>query len=156
MRMRNLDAIDRRILSMLQDNGKATNKEIANDLGMSITPIYERIKKMEEAGYIRSYTAIVDKDMLGYKLIAYCQVKLDVHKRQFLKQFEQEVDQLDEVVECYHMTGQDDYLLKVIVKDMSDYQHFISDKLAALDNIGSVRSSFVMTEVKWQVSVPVE
>jgi len=154
--MRNLDAIDRRILSMLQDNGKATNKEIANDLGMSITPIYERIKKMEEAGYIRSYTAIVDKDMLGYKLIAYCQVKLDVHKRQFLKQFEQEVDQLDEVVECYHMTGQDDYLLKVIVKDMSDYQHFISDKLAALDNIGSVRSSFVMTEVKWQVSVPVE
>jgi len=156
LRMRNLDAIDRRILSMLQDNGKATNKEIANDLGMSITPIYERIKKMEEAGYIRSYTAIVDKDMLGYKLIAYCQVKLDVHKRQFLKQFEQEVDQLDEVVECYHMTGQDDYLLKVIVKDMSDYQHFISDKLAALDNIGSVRSSFVMTEVKWQVSVPVE
>ncbi len=154
--MRNLDAIDRRILSMLQDNGKATNKEIANDLGMSITPIYERIKKMEEAGYIRSYTAIVDKDMLGYKLIAYCHVKLDVHKRQFLKQFEQEVDQLDEVVECYHMTGQDDYLLKVIVKDMSDYQHFISDKLAALDNIGSVRSSFVMTEVKWQVSVPVE
>ncbi len=153
--MRNLDAIDRRILTMLQNNGKSTNKEIASDLGMSITPIYERIKKMEEAGYIKSYTAVVDKDMLGYKLVAYCHIQLEVHKRDHIKQFEKEVGQLDEVVECYHIAGMYDYLLKVIVKDMEAYQDFITNKLAAVKNIGNVQSSFVMTEVKWQVSVPV-
>ena len=153
--MKKLDAIDHRILTMLQENGKSTNKEIANDLGMSITPIYERIKKMEEAGYIRSYTAIVDRSMLGYELTAFCHVKLQAQHRPFLKRFEQQVDQLDEVSECYHVTGPYDYFLKAVVKDISDYQHFITDKLAALDNIGEVQSSFVLTEVKWKINVPI-
>jgi len=154
--MKKLDTTDRRILTMLQENGKSTNKEIAKDLGMSITPIYERIKKMEEAGYIRGYAAMVDRAMLGYDLMAYCHVKLQAHHRPFLKRFEQQVDQLDEVAECYHLTGLYDYMLKVIVKDISDYQHFITDKLAALENIDQVQSSFVLTEVKWQINVPVD
>ncbi|TXB62262.1 Lrp/AsnC family transcriptional regulator [Phaeodactylibacter luteus] len=154
--MKALDAIDRRILTMLQANGKATNKEIAGVLGMSITPIYERIKKMEEAGYIKAYAAVVDRDLLGFKLVAYCNVQLKEHSKEYLEQFESQIASLEEVSECYHIAGMFDYLLKVHVQDVEAYRAFLADKLAALDNIGNVQSSFVMKPVKWQLSLPVE
>jgi len=154
--MKALDAIDRRILTMLQDNGKATNKEIASVLGMSITPIYERIKKMEDAGYIKKYTTVVDKDMLGYHLMAFCNVRLKEHTKEYLERFEEQIAELPEVSECYHIAGNFDYLLKVTVVDMEVYHFFITTKLATLDNIGHVQSSFVMKEVKWEINVPIE
>ncbi|MEQ8706333.1 MAG: Lrp/AsnC family transcriptional regulator [Phaeodactylibacter sp.] len=154
--MKALDAIDRRILTMLQANGKATNKEIANVLGMSITPIYERIKKMEDAGYIKKYTTVVDKEMLGYHLMAFCNVRLKEHTKENLERFEQQVAELSEVSECYHIAGNFDYLLKVTVVDMEVYHFFITTKLATLDNIGHVQSSFVMKEIKWEINVPIE
>lgn len=150
-----LDQMDRRILDLLQEDAKYTHKEIATQLGMTTTPVYERIKKLEGNGYIRGYVALVDKTMLGYTLVAYTNVSLKEHSHKFLHQFEAEVHTLPEVIECYHIAGMYDYLLKVIAGDMAAYQDFIVNKLAALDNIGNVQSSFVMTEIKYSTRLPV-
>lgn len=151
--MKALDQMDRRILQMLQEDAKYTNKEIAAHLGMTTTPVFERIKKLEELGYIHKYVALVNKEQLGFALVAFCDVSLKEHTKAYIKKFEAEVLSLQEVIECYHIAGMYDYLLKVVIKDMAAYQDFIINKLAALENIGQVQSSFVMTEVKYSTEL---
>ncbi|MCP3928448.1 MAG: Lrp/AsnC family transcriptional regulator [Bacteroidetes bacterium] len=151
--MNGLDATDKRILQLLQENAKLTNKEIAGKLGMSVTPIYERIKRLERGGVIKKYVAIVDKAKVGLPLVAFCNVSLKEHSQQYILRFEKEVHSLTEVIECYHVAGMFDYLIKVIIKDMEAYQYFIVHKLAALDNIGQVQSSFVLTNIKYSTIV---
>ncbi|MCG8328942.1 MAG: Lrp/AsnC family transcriptional regulator [Chitinophagales bacterium] len=146
--MRTIDATDKRILNLLQENAKYTIKEIASQLGMSTTPVYERIKRLEDQAYITSYTAIIDKKKLGYKLVAFCNVQLKEHAQEYLIRFESEAWKLEEVVECYHIAGMYDYLLKIVISDMEAYQNFIVNKLAKLQNIGNVQSAFVMSEIK--------
>ncbi len=154
--MINIDPTDRRILQMLQENADYTNKEIAAKLGMSTTPIFERIKKMKMNGVIKRVIAIVDKKALGKTLTAYCNVSLKVHAKDFLEKFEQDVAELKEVQECYHIAGQYDYMLKVNTKDIDTYQRFITKKLAGLENIGNVQSSFVMKEIKHTYAIEAE
>lgn len=154
--MRAIDPTDMRILNLLQEDAHLTNKEIAAQLGLSTTPVFERIKRLEEDGIISQYVALVNRQKLDYALLAFCNVSLKEHSRNFLKQFENEVRSLKEVIECYHVAGMFDYLLKVVVKDMDAYQDFIVNKLAALDNIGNVQSSFVMTEIKYSTRLWVE
>ena len=149
-----MDRIDSEILKALQANAKLTNKELAAQLGLTITPVYERIKKLEKEGYISHYAAIVNPEMVDLGLQVFCSVSLKDHQREFIEQFERDVVALEEVVECYHIGGRFDYLLKVIVKDMNTYRKFVSEKLAELDNIGNVQSSFVMSEIKRSTSVP--
>jgi len=151
--MKPLDAIDLRILDLLQQDAKLTNKEIGAQLSMTTTPVYERIKKLEENGYISQYVALVDRKKLGYPLVAYCNVSLKEHSNNYLQIFEREVLSLDEVIECYHIAGLYDYMLKVLARDMGSYQNFIVNKLAKLENIGNVQSSFVMTEVKYSTKI---
>jgi len=151
--MKTLDPIDLRILDLLQQDAKLTNKEIAGQLGMTTTPVYERIKKLEESGYIKKYVALIDKEKMGYGLMAFCNVSLKEHSNAFIKTFESEILSLDDVVECHHIAGSFDYLLKVVAKDMTTYQDFIVNKLASLENIGNVISSFVMTEVKYSTHI---
>ena len=143
-----IDATDAGILRLLQSNAKMRMKDIADQLGMTITPIYERIKKMERNGVIVNYTIHVDEKCLGYQLTAYCSVSLKEHSKTGLQQFEEEIMHLSQVLECNHLSGNFDYLLKVVVKDMVDYQSFISNQLAGLENIGQVQSYFVMKSVK--------
>lgn len=142
-----LDALDLRILDLLQDDAYATHKEIAAKLNMTTTPVFERIKRMERDGIIRKYTAVLDRQKLGLKLVAFCDVQLKEHSTPYLEKFEQEIQSIKEVQEVYHIAGMYDYLLKVVVKDMESYQDFVSKKLASLDNIGRVQSSFVMKEI---------
>lgn len=149
-----IDATDRNLLKLLQVNGKLKIKELAEELGMTTTPVFERIKRLEREGYITGYTARVDQKKLGYSLVVLCTVSLQAHRVNSIMEFEEQIQQLPEVVECYHTTGQSDYLLKVVVKDMAAYQHFISRKLAALNNIGKVQSSFVMNIVKQSAHLP--
>ena len=148
-----LDPIDRRILGFLQEDAKMTHKEIASRLKMTTTPVYERVKRMERKGIIEKYVALTDQKMLGFHLTAFCNVTLKEHATAYLKRFEEDVQSLSEVVECYHLAGLYDYLLKVIVKDMDTYQKFVAKKLAGLDNIGRVQSAFVMTEIKHSTSL---
>lgn len=150
-----LDAADRAILQLLQEDAFATNKEIAAKLHLSATPVFERIKRLEKEGFIAGYTTLLNRQSLGLSLLIYCEVSLKEHKRAFLETFEREIALLPEVMECHHITGSFDYLLKVVAQDMGDYQHFLKEKLAALDNIGRVESHFVMTEVKNTTRLPV-
>lgn len=143
-----LDKIDLKIIHLLQKDAKMKIKEIAHELGMTNTPIFDRIKKLENSGVITGYSATINKEKVGLYLVAFCSITLDKHNEANINQFEKEVGNLEEVIECYHIAGMVDYLLKVVSKDMTQYQAFIAKKLAALDNIGRVQSSFVMTPIK--------
>jgi Lrp/AsnC family transcriptional regulator, leucine-responsive regulatory protein len=143
-----MDATDRLIIGLLQHDAKLTNKEIADKIGKSVTPVYERIRKLEKEGLIRAYVALIDRRKAGISLLAYTNVQLKEHSFPMLKAFEKAIVKLDEVMECNHMTGSYDYLLKIAVQDMNQYQDFIINKLSRLANIGTVQSSFVMNEIK--------
>lgn len=150
-----LDKIDLQIINLLQKDAKMKIKEIAADLNMTNTPIFDRIKKLETAEVITGYKAQVDKEKVGLHLVAFCSITLDKHNQNNIKQFELEIKKLEEVIECYHIAGMVDYLLKVVAKDMAAYQSFIATQLAAIDNIGRVQSSFVMTAIKEDSSLPI-
>lgn len=143
-----LDETDYKILHLLQEDALITNKEIAARLGLTTTPVHERIKRMERDGVIQKYTAVLDRRKLDKNLIVFVNVSLKEHAKEFLEKFENDVQLLSEVVECYCISGDSDFLLKIIVKDMDEYRSFILNKLAALSNIGNAQSHFVVTEVK--------
>ena len=149
-----VDEIDSKILTLLQKDGKMTFKEIANELDLTTTPVYERIKKMEKNGVIQSYKAIVDRRKLGLQLLVFCNVSLKEHQASFLDNFENDIVNFPEVISCYHIAGMYDYLIQLTVKDMDEYQVFISKKIANINNIAKVQSSFVMTEVKTNQDLP--
>ena len=151
-----LDPTDKAILRLLQSNGKYTIKEIAAQLNLTSTPIFERIKRLENDGYIESYKAILNRKKIGLSLLVFCNVSLKSHEASFISQFEKDIHQFDEIIECYHVGGTYDYLIKVTVQDMDAYQYFVAKKLASIENIGQVQSAFVMTEVISTANLPVQ
>lgn len=150
-----LDAADRSILRLLQEDAFLTTKEIAQRVNMSVTPVFERIKRLEREGYVLRYAALLDRHKVQLPLLVFCDVSLREHNRNYLLRFEQEVTELPEVIECHHIAGAFDYLLKVVARDMDDYQRFVKEKLAALENIGRVQSHFVMSEIKQLAILPI-
>jgi len=149
-----IDAIDRKILSLLQEDAKLTTQELADRLNLTKTPVFERIKKLEREGFIEGYSARLNREKLDLGLMVFCNVTLDAHQYKFLEVFERDVQELREVVACYHTGGTYDYLLQVIVPDMNAYYDFVTNKLARLDNIHNVQSAFVMKEIKGFVGLP--
>ena len=143
-----IDELDKRILKHLQEDSKKTNKEIANDLKLSVTAIYERIKKLERDGVISKYVALVNPESVGKGFMVLCQIKLIQHKKDILTKFEKDITSLPEVIECLHVSGDYDYILKVLVKDMDEYRDFMVAKLTSLDHIGSTKSVFTINKVK--------
>lgn len=143
-----MDTTDKKLLSYLQKDCKQTNKELSAKLGLSVTAVYERIKKLEREGVINQYVGLLDKDKVGMGFVVFCMIKLVKHAKEYLTKFEREVKQLDEVLECYHVSGDYDYLLKVIVKDMPHFRSFMVTKLTTIQHIGSTHSSFTISEVK--------
>ena len=143
-----LDKIDKKILSILSSNSKMGNKEIAAEIGLSITPTFERIKRLERHGVIKNYVAILDKKKIDKGLHVLCQVSLKAHNLDLLVGFEDKIVHLHEVNSCYHIAGNYDYLLSIEVKDMDEYQEFLKQKLASIPNIANVQSSFVMSTLK--------
>jgi DNA-binding Lrp family transcriptional regulator len=150
-----LDELDRKLLELVQTDAKMTIKELAEQLHLSTTPVFERVKRLEKEGYIDRYVAVLNRKKVGLGLLVMCDVSLKEHNRDYIQQFESAVRQLKEVMECYHIAGAFDYLLKVVVTDMDAYQQFVKEKLATLDNIGRVQSYFVMTEVKSSTRIQV-
>lgn len=143
-----LDAIDKKILGLLQADSKKTNKELSNSLNLSVTAVYERIRKLEREGVISKYVALVDPGKVEKTFTAFCQIKLVQHTKSNVTEFEAQVARLPEVLECFNISGEYDYLLKVMVRDMNAYREFILNKLTALDHIGSTQSTFVISRVK--------
>lgn len=143
-----LDIKDKALLALLQKDAKQTHKQLSLKLNLSVTAVYERIKKLERAGVINSYVALVDKNKVDKDFMVFCHIKLVQHTQEFVVKFEKEVTKLNEVVECYHLSGDYDYLLKVLVKDMRDFREFMVNKLTSIQHIGSTHSMFVISEVK--------
>ncbi|MEC3908775.1 Lrp/AsnC family transcriptional regulator [Tamlana sp. 2201CG12-4] len=148
-----LDTTDRKILELLQLDSKQTNKELSNKLGLSVTAVYERIKKLEREGVIDGYMALVNKKHIDRNFVVFCHIKLLQHSQEFVVSFEKEVKKLGEVLECYHISGDYDYLLKVIVKDMATFREFMVKKLTTINHIGSTHSMFVINEVKHTTAI---
>ncbi len=147
------DHIDRELLRMLQENSKRTTKEYANALGLSTTAAYERIRRLEKSGVVSHYVALVDKKKIQKAFQVLCHVKLVQHIEKNVMQFEKEILKLEEVSECYHISGDYDYILKIHVSDMEAYRDFMVSKLTAISNIGSTQSSFVISEVKYTTAI---
>jgi len=127
----NFDETDKKLLQFLQKDGKQTTKELSHKLNLSVTAVYERIKKLENSGVISKYVALVDKTKIDRKFLVLCHVRLTQHKKDFVMQFEREIMDLPEVTECFHVSGDYDYILKICVKDMEDYRNFMLTKLTA-------------------------
>lgn len=146
--MEDLDAIDLKILRMLQADARMTHKQLAAALDLTITPVFERVKKLERRGFIRGYVALLEPQKVGKGLIVFLTVRLSQHKSEVLQGLREEVIRLPEVMECYHIAGEEDYLLKVMVRDIAAYEQFLTNKLTKIAHISHVKSNFVMSVIK--------
>ncbi len=149
-----LDAIDRRILRTLQANGKISVGELAERIGLSASPCARRIRLLEKAGIIKGYAAIVDQKRVGLPISAFASIKLERQREEDLDRFEETVLRWPEVLDCYLMTGQRDYLMRIVAADLEAYERFIKDKLTRLENIASIETSFALGQVKRSEILP--
>lgn len=149
-----LDKTDIAILRILQENSRLTTKEIANRVNLSTTPVFERIRRLEESGYIKKYIALLDADKLNRGFKVYCCVKLQRLSLDIASNFTAVIKDIPEVIECYNISGEYDFLLKVSAPDMKYYREFILNVLGTIDGLGSLSSMFVMAEVKHDFTIP--
>jgi DNA-binding Lrp family transcriptional regulator len=143
-----LDALDLKIIAALSENSRIGNKELANKIGLTITPTYERVKRLEKKGIIIRYTINLDKKKLGIGLKVLCAITLKSHAKEVLDVFEREIIQLPEVIHCFHIAGNVDYQLLIETSDINSYSNFVKDKLAAIPNIANVQSAIIMSTIK--------
>ena len=143
-----MDQIDRQLLNLLQENCKRTTKAYASELGLSTTAIFERIRKLERENVITRYVALVDMEAVKKSFVVFCHIRLVQHTKENVLRFERQIQRLEEVQECHHISGDYDYILRVNVADMTAYREFMVNKLTAIDQIGSTQSSFGINEVK--------
>lgn len=143
-----LDKVDLQILRTLQENARLTTKELAAQVSLSSTPVFERLKRLEREGYIKKYIAVLDADKLNQGFVVFCNVKLRRMNKDIAMEFTRIVQQILEVTECYNISGSYDYLLKIHAPNMKYYQEFIINVLGTVDSLGSLESMFVMDEVK--------
>ncbi|AKA36489.1 Lrp/AsnC family transcriptional regulator [Flagellimonas lutaonensis] len=148
-----IDANDRQLVQLLQEDSKKTIKQYADALGLSNTAVYERIKRLERTGVISKYVALVDKKMVNRQFSVFCHVRLAQHIKENVLHFEREIQKLEEVAECFHTSGDHDYILKIHVEDMEAYREFMVSKLTAIPHIGNTQSSFVISEVKHTTAI---
>lgn len=143
-----LDTTDKKLLYLLQEDSTRTTKELSLKLNLSVTAVYERVKKLEREGVVSKYVAIVNRNKVNRGFVVFCHLKLIQHTKEYLTKFEQQVTKLDEVLECYHVSGDYDYILKIFVANMEEYREFMVTKLTTLHHIGSTHSTFMISEVK--------
>ena len=143
-----LDSIDLQILRTLQENARLTTKELAARVHLSTTPVFERMKRLEREGFIKQYVAVLDAEKLGRGFTVFCSVKLKQMNRAVARDFISVIKDIPQVAECYNISGEYDYLLKIQAPDMKYYNEFIINVLGTIDAIGSILSSFVMDEIK--------
>jgi len=146
--MNDLDDTDLLLLKTLANNSRHTNKELAALVNLSPSPVFERIKRLESGGYIKKYIAILDAEKFNQGFIVFCNIKLKQHDKKIGHQFVADILNIDEVVECYNISGDYDFILKVYARDMKHYQDFVFNKLGSVESIGSTHSTFVMAEIK--------
>ena len=151
---RDLDEIDRRIIAAVQNDSRITTQQLAAVVGLSPSPCARRLRLLEEAGVIKGYTAVIDQNMVGLPVSAFASVKLERQREENLDRFAQAVAKWPEVMDCYLMTGERDYLLRVVVRDLAAYERFLKDKLTRLEGVASIETSFALGQVKRSEALP--
>ena len=150
-----LDAIDRKILALLQENARLSNVELADAVGLSPSPCLRRVRELEHAGVIRRYVTLLDPARVGLPVSIFVNVTLERQVEQALERFEAAILKRPEVMECYLMTGDADYLLRVVTADLSAYERFLMDHLTRVPGVSSIKSSFALKQVKYRTALPV-
>ncbi len=156
MSERRVDSIDLRILSELQQDASLSNAEIARRVGLSVSPCWRRIQRLDKAGMIRARVALLDPGRLGLGVTVFESVKLSSHGRQALPEFEEAIRRYPEVVECYTVTGEVDFILRVLTRDMQSYERFLRDHLLQLPHVAEVHSTIALTQVKYTTAIPLD
>jgi Lrp/AsnC family transcriptional regulator, leucine-responsive regulatory protein len=152
--MGKLDRIDSKIIAMLQSDGRITLQELADKVGLSPTPCARRLRMMEDEGIIKGYSAIIDQAKIGLPVSAFASIKLERQREEYLDRFAQTVSKWPEVVDCYLMTGQYDYLMRVVVADLAAYEAFLKTKLTRLEGVASIETSFALGQTKRSEVLP--
>lgn len=151
-----LDEIDKAALRALQDDGRLTNIELAKRIHLSPPAAHARMKRLQKDGYVRKYTAIVDREKAGYDLLCFVHVSLQMHQVEQVEKFHKMIRQMPEVLECHHITGEHDYLLKVALRNRQDMQRFIVDRLTPISGVARIHTSLALSEIKSTTALPLE
>ena len=154
--MKRLDEINKKILNILQNNGSITNSELANRIGLAPATTLERVRKLEKSGIIKKYTALVDAEKIDKPITALIEITMSDHSTNAIKSFNNEIVKFPEILECFHVAGEIDYILKVVTSDIKTYQIFATEKIAGIPNIGKVSTMFVLSTIKHDTAIPIE
>lgn len=151
-----LDTVDKAALRALQDDGRLSNVQLAKKIHLSPPATHARMKRLEKEGYVRRYTAIVDREKAGYDLLCFVHVSLQIHQVEQVAKFHKLVQQMPEVLECHHITGDYDYLLKVALRNRQDLQRFAIDRLTPIPGVARIHTSLALNEIKSTTALPLE
>jgi len=151
-----LNPLDIKILEILQENGRISNVQLAGEVGLSPSAVLERVRKLEERGFIKKYAAIVDNKKVGLATVAFVAVSLNLHQKDAIENFHRFVQECAKVLECYHLAGAEDYLLKVYSKDIDDYEDFLLNTLTRTKGIDRIRTMFVLSTLKRETALPIK
>jgi len=151
-----IDSIDKQILSILQQDAQITNVELARKIGISPPAMLERVKRLEKNGIIKRYVAIVDPSKVSKGIFALVSVSLSAHQLSSIDQFTRQIKKLDEVLECYHVAGEEDFILKIAVSSIEEYEKFILGKLTKINGVSKVNTKFVLSTVKYKTKIKIE
>ena len=151
-----LDALDQAILHALQSNGRMSNVELAQRINLSPPATHARIKRLEQRGYIRQYAALLDREKVGYDMLCFVHISLQLHQPEQVEGIKEAINRMPEVLECHHVTGEFDYLLKVVIKNRKDLERFVIDRLTSVSGVARIYTSLVLNEVKSTTVLPVE
>jgi len=150
-----VDDLDRTILQVLQTQGRATNADLARTVNLSQPAVHARLRRLEEAGIIQGYVALLDRERLGYDMLCFIHISLKQHTPETVADFRAAMQDLSEVLECHHVTGEFDYLLKVAIRNRPDLERFVVDRLTPVPGIGRIHTSLALAEVKYTTALPI-
>ena len=151
-----IDETDKAILRLLQADGRISNAEIARRVGLSAPATHARIRRLEEAGVIRRYATLLDRETIGFDMICFINVSLQMHQFEAVERFKELVQDMPEVLECHHITGQFDYLLKAVFRNRNELQQFVVNTLTPIPGMAQINTSLVLTEIKATAQLPIE
>ncbi|MDR3690196.1 MAG: Lrp/AsnC family transcriptional regulator [Fimbriimonas sp.] len=149
-----LDEVDVQLLALLQEDGRITNADLSKKVGLSPPSVLQRVRILEKSGLIRGYHALLDAERLGLRITALAMISLSLHQEQPIERFRRSVNEIPEVLECYHVSGEFDFLLKIVVKDIRAYEQLIRERLSKIKGIQQIKTSFVLANTKYTTKIP--
>jgi len=151
-----LDETDKTILRLLQTDGRVSNAEIARQVGLSAPATHARVKRLEETGVVRQYSTLLDREAMGFDMVCFISVSLQLHQFEAIERFKELVQDMPEVLECHHITGEFDYLLKAVFRSRDELQEFVVNKLTPIPGMARINTSLVLIEIKATQQLPIE